>query len=425
MNPLFIVVVGLIFLLVSSVFRCFVASLLRAGFPSARVKKDYTYQPTVSVLLPCYNEGQTVYETIESISKSKYPNDRLEVIAQDDCSVDDSYQWMLKAQQDFTNIHIRVGRNPVNCGKARSVCNALQHSTADIIVSIDSDCIFHPDCVQELVACFSEPNMGAVGGRVGVRNVNQSTATMVQTFYYYLAFQLIKVPESLTRSITCISGCMFAIRRELLLKLEDRIRDRNWFGIQVNDGEDRFLTHQVLLEGYGTYINGDAQCWTNVPVTLSQLIKQQIRWRRSGIRDFFLTLKTLPQHVWKLHPNTVYSLVIPPLGSLLAMWLVFLAPFMNARFWIAPFMFLLYGAGAAIFDMVISKNNPEQRVSNPLRLMTYAVWRLGSILITVFALCTFDSSDWGTRAKTAPRAEPELEPEVARLGQPAFATQGD
>ena len=56
--------------------------------------------------MPCYNEGKTVYETIESISKSNYPNDKFEVIAQDDCSVDDSYEWMLKAQRDFTNIRI-------------------------------------------------------------------------------------------------------------------------------------------------------------------------------------------------------------------------------------------------------------------------------------------------------------------------------
>ncbi len=425
MNPFFMCFVAVLFLLVSSIFRCFLASILHWLLPGTRLTKDYTFQPTVSILLPCYNEGQTVYETIESISKSNYPNEKFEVIAQDDFSVDDSYQWMLKARKNFTNIKIRVGRNSINSGKARTVCNALQYSTSDVVISIDSDCIFHPDCIQELVSCFSEPNMGAVGGRVGVRNVNQSTATMVQTFYYYLAFQILKLPESATRSIGCISGCMFAIRRELLLKLEPRIRNRNWFGIQVNDGEDRFLTHQVLLEGYGTYINNDAQCWTNVPVTLSQLIKQQIRWRRSGIRDFFLTLKTLPQHVWKLHPNALYTLVVPPLATLLAVGTVFLAPFTDAGFWLAPLMFILYAAGAAIFDVAIRKQNPEQRVSNPLRLATYAAWRLGSLLLTVLAICTFDSSDWGTRAKKV--TPPALQPKPQGLSglPPELATTGD
>jgi cellulose synthase/poly-beta-1,6-N-acetylglucosamine synthase-like glycosyltransferase len=420
MDPSLVCFLALLTLLVSTVLRCFLASIWQWAVPSVRVTRDYTYQPTVSILLPCYNEGHVVYETIQSISKSDYPNDKFEVIAQDDCSVDDSYEWMLKAQQDFRNISVRVNRNSSNMGKARTVCHALHQSTAEVVISIDSDCIFKANCIQELVACLSEPKMGAVGGRVGVRNVNDSTATMVQTFYYYFAFQLLKLPESLTRSVTCISGCLFAIRRDLFLTLEPIIQNRNWFGIPVNDGEDRFLTHQVLLAGFGTYINNDAQCWTNVPVTLPQLIKQQIRWRRSGTRDFFLTLKTLPKHVWTLHPNTVFTLVVPTLASFMTVGLLFMAPFTDAGFWLAPFMFIMYGAGAAIFDALIRRHNPEQRVLDPLRLATYAVWRLGSIVITVLALCTFETSDWGTRAKTVVQPEPELEPQ-GLFARPAFS----
>jgi len=39
---------------------------------------------------------------------------------------------------------------------------------------IDSDCIFDPDAIRELTACFAEPRIGSVGGRVGVRNPNDS-----------------------------------------------------------------------------------------------------------------------------------------------------------------------------------------------------------------------------------------------------------
>src|ERR1039458_1258674 len=119
---------------------------------------------------------------------------------------------MLKAQRDFSNIKVRVGRNTVNSGKARTVCNALQHSTAELMISIDSDCIFHPEAIRELAACFSEPKIGSVGGRVGVRNPNENAITAIQTFIYYAAFQVYKVPENWTRSIGCISGCLFAIR---------------------------------------------------------------------------------------------------------------------------------------------------------------------------------------------------------------------
>lgn len=267
MAPVLVWLILVLCLLISLLKYTF-ALILKWSVAGATVRKDYTYQPTVSVLMPCFNEGKTVFETIESISKSNYPNYKFEVIAQDDCSVDDSYEWMLKAQRDFSNIQVRVGRNIVNCGKARTVCNALQHSTAELIISIDSDCIFHPEAIRELAACFSEPMIGSVGGRVGVRNPNENAITAIQTFIYYAAFQVYKVPENWTRSIGCISGCLFAIRRELLLEIEPKIRSRHWFGIPVNQGEDRFLTHQTLLRGYGTYINNDALCWTTVPSKL-------------------------------------------------------------------------------------------------------------------------------------------------------------
>jgi Glycosyl transferase family 2 len=84
--------------LVISVVKYVMGIILKISFPSA-IKKDYTYQPAVSVLMPCFNEGKTVYETIASIAKCNYPAHKFEVIAQDDCSVDDSYEWMLKARQ--------------------------------------------------------------------------------------------------------------------------------------------------------------------------------------------------------------------------------------------------------------------------------------------------------------------------------------
>jgi cellulose synthase/poly-beta-1,6-N-acetylglucosamine synthase-like glycosyltransferase len=399
MAPILLWLVMVLCLLISVV-KYVMGIILKISFPSAKVQKNYSYRPTVSVLMPCYNEGKTVYETIESISKSNYPSELFEVIAQDDCSVDDSYKWLLKAQQDFTNIRIRTGRNGVNSGKARTVCNALELSTAEIIISIDSDCIFHPDAIQELTSCFSEPRIGSVGGRVGVRNPNDSAITAIQAIIYYSAFQLYKVPENWTRSVCCISGCLFAFRRELLLEIEPAIRARNWFGIPVNQGEDRFLTHQTLLRGYGTYINNDALCWTTVPSTLSVLFKQQLRWRRSIVRDFFYTLRTLPQHVWKLHPNTVFTLVLTPLGALVAFLVVVTALSSDPLAWAGPAPLITALGIGAVLTWVIKKYSAREALSHPLVFGAYVAWSMvSSLLLTPLALFTMDSADWGTRTK--------------------------
>ncbi len=386
--------------LLITIFKYTLGAILKWSVSGAKIRKDFGFQPTVSVILPCYNEGRAVYEAIGSISGSDYPNDRFEIIAQDDCSVDDSFQWMLRAQRDFTNIRITVGRNTVNSGKARTVCNGLERSSAEIVISVDSDCVFDPQAIRELTACFCEPSIGGVGGRVGVRNPNEGTITAIQTFIYYAAFHLYKVPENWTRSVGCISGCLFAVRRELLLRIEPVVRERNWFGIPVNQGEDRFMTHLILLEGYGTYINNDALCFTTVPVTLAELFKQQLRWRQSILRDLFFTLRTLPQHVFKLHPNAVLHLILTPLGAVIAFLMAVTMLIHDPMAWAGPQPLVVYLVIAALSSWAIKKYSAQETVKNPLVFGAYVAWWLVSnLFLTPLALCTLDSRDWGTRSK--------------------------
>jgi hyaluronan synthase len=390
----------LLLCLLITIVKYTLGAILKWSVPGAKVNRDYSYQPAVSVILPCYNEGKAVYEAIESLSQSNYPGYKFEVIAQDDCSVDDSYPWMLQAQRDFTNIRVIVGRNALNSGKARTVCNAMAHSSAEIIISVDSDCVFDPNAIRELAACFSEPRIGAVGGRVGVKNPNDGVITTIQTFLYYAAFHLYKVPENWTRSVGCISGCLFAIRRELLLKIEPAVRGRHWFGIPVNQGEDRYMTHLVLLEGYGTYLNNDALCWTTVPATLSELFKQQLRWRQSILRDLFFTLRTLPQHVFKLHPNAVLHLVLTPLGALVALLMAVTMLTSDPTSWAGPTPLVAYLVIALAISWAIKKYSAREAVRHPLAFGAYVAWWLVSnLFLTPLALCTLDSRDWGTRSK--------------------------
>jgi cellulose synthase/poly-beta-1,6-N-acetylglucosamine synthase-like glycosyltransferase len=381
--------------------------------------KDYDRQPTVSILLPCYNEGKTVYDTVESISKSNYPVEKFEIIARDDCSSDDSYDWLLQAQRDFTNIPISVAKNDQNSGKAHTVYAALKSSKAEIILSIDSDCIFHPDAIRELVACFADPKIGAVGGAVGVRNVNENLLTKGQTFVYYMSFHLIKMLETWSKSVTCISGCMFAIRRELMVSLDAAVMERSFLGIPVNDGEDRFLTHMVLLAGYGTIINTAAQCLTTVPNNFETLFKQQIRWQRSGVRDFIVTLKNLRAHLTKVHPMALYSQLLPTCAALAGVLLMILL--LNTgivSLAVAPIFFTFYGALAAVFHIIVCKRNPEQKINNPLSLLVFPVWIIAGRLIQILAIFTLDSRDWGTRVLVP---EPEPAPVIAApLRQPVF-----
>jgi hyaluronan synthase len=57
--------------------------------------------PTCTVIVPAYNEGRQVFETIQSIASSDYPVEKLSIIAVDDGSTDDTWHWIQSAVRAF------------------------------------------------------------------------------------------------------------------------------------------------------------------------------------------------------------------------------------------------------------------------------------------------------------------------------------
>jgi len=118
------------------------------------------------------------------------------------------------------------------------------------------------------------------------------------------------------------------------------------------------------------------------------------------IRDLFFTLRTLPQHVWKLHPNAVLTLVLTPLAPLVALLVVFTALSTDPMAWAGPAPLLMYLGIAAALGWAIRKYSVRETVNHPLAFGAYVAWSLvSSLFITTLALCTMDSRDWGTRSK--------------------------
>lgn len=378
---------------------------IRLTTRAARPPKDYSYVPRVSVLLPVYNEGAHVLDTIESILAADWPHDKLQIIAIDDCSTDDSYDYLLKAQAAHPSL-VQASKNPVNSGKHVTLTRALGKSSGDILICIDSDCIFDKNVIRELTACFGDPKVGAVGGHVGIANVNDNVFTLCQALIYFMAFQVGKMMQNVQGKMFCISGCLFAVRREIFQEVEYEVRNRNWFGVKVRDGEDRYMTHAILMRGWNTVLNPLAVCWTAAPAKLSQLFGQQVRWRRSGLRDLFWTLARLPAHFRILGTKALLSAILPEMFTVMwAMYLLTALPIMGVAQAVntvavafITFCSAFVVAALAYNHYVKSIAVGSQRVNNPVFAALAGAWFfMDSLLVTLLALCTFDVGAWGTR----------------------------
>ena len=351
------------------------------------------YEPTVTVVIPLFNEGPSIYDTIVSLTELEYPKHKLEVVVVDDCSTDDSYEWACKAAREHENV--RVLRNPYNMGKRMGINHAVRESTSEIILSVDSDVIVFPTALKELIARFTTPQIAAVGGRIHVSNPNQNWLTRLQTIKYYFGQEHLKNLERGLDSVLCLSGCLTAYRRHVLVELEPILENRNILGIPIKYGEDRFLTHQIVKHGYKTRMTMAAFCFTKAAPNLRAYFNQQLRWKRSNIVDFMLGLT----HAWRMHP----ILTIQYLSMLL---LVLVYPFIivthvqDGKFFeLAMFHVVLVGGLSLIYHFSPSVRSlpPWLRV-HPIAFLPMAVLMpVAYLLLTPLGLFTLDSSSWETR----------------------------
>ena len=107
----------------------------------------------VSVIMPSYNCGKFVRETIKSVQAQTYKN--WEIIFVDDCSSDDTL--IIVSEMSDLDDRIKIYRNDKNSGAAISRNNALREAKGRWIAFLDSDDLWEPDKLEKQVS-FMEAN---------------------------------------------------------------------------------------------------------------------------------------------------------------------------------------------------------------------------------------------------------------------------
>ncbi|HEX4419786.1 MAG TPA: glycosyltransferase [Kofleriaceae bacterium] len=374
---------------------------------AARATWDATvddYVPTVTVVIPLFNEGAGIAATLRSVLDASYPGDRLDVICVDDCSRDDSYAQACAVAAGAGG-RLTVVRNPQNLGKRRSIIDAVRRSTSEIIVSVDSDVVIDPAAIRQLVRRFTRPAIAAVGGWVDVRNKHDNWLTRMQTVKYWYAYFAMRNIEWALQRMLCLSGCLTAYRRAVLVELEPVLAGRALLGVPIKYGEDRFLTRQIVKAGYRTTITLDARCQTYVPATLATYFSQQLRWRRSNVIDYAGGLT----HVWRLHPLIAinyFAMFIVMIGYPIAVFRALAAH----RFLLGLCAHLVTLVGFGLYYRWRVRGWPaDQRVGALAFIPQALIMPVTYALLTPLALFTLDSSSWETRRHSG-------EPEAASRG---------
>ena len=241
--------------------------------------------PTCTVIVPAYNEGKQVWDTLMSLAGSEYPEGKLEILAIDDGSKDDTWYWMLQAKKKLGD-RLSIYQQPKNKGKRHALYRGFNLGKGEVFVTVDSDSVVKPDTLRNLVSPFVvNENCGAVAGNIKVLNNERALLPKMLNVSFVLSFEFVRSAESTLNSVLCTPGALAAYRRTAVFAcLEDWI-NQTFMGQPSDIGEDRAMTNMILKQGKHVLFQRNAYCYTNVPEQYKGLYKMFIRWGRSNVRE--------------------------------------------------------------------------------------------------------------------------------------------
>jgi len=205
--------------------------------------RDDSFLPTMSLLIPAYNEEAIIGAKIENALALDYPEGKLEIIVASES--DDGTDAIVRRYADRG---IGLVSSPVRRGKVANLGRAVPVSKGDILVFTDANAMFRPDALRKLARNFAGARVGAVSGRLVYTNPSGAAAAAGEGAYWGFEMML-KRASSRLGSLPGANGSLYALRRELYAPITERRGDDFELPIRVIiRGKDSILEPEAISE---------------------------------------------------------------------------------------------------------------------------------------------------------------------------------
>jgi hyaluronan synthase len=376
-----------------SAYRGSVLAAKSSEFAKGAPKTGGEYKPSVTFIVPCKNEEKVIGETIENCFRADYPREKIEVIAINDGSTDRTGERMKTLVSKYKNLTVIDWEE--NRGKKQAMAEGFRLAKGEIVIQLDSDSFIDPKTFRKIVEPFRNPEIGAVSAHTDPKNADRNFLTKMQAAYYFMSFRVLKAAESTFLTVFCCSGCASAYRKEIVLSVLNEWLEETFLGTPVPWGDDRALTSRILKAGYQTIYTNKVTAQTLVPEKFRQLVKQQIRWKKSWLVYAIYNSR----FIWKTQPFVAFTYFFPLVA------VTYLSPLMAGR----ALFFLPLARGvfpyyhivgilllAALFVAYYRSVAPENKY-----WAYYFPWAIFNLFflsfLTVYALLRINDRGWGTR----------------------------
>jgi cellulose synthase/poly-beta-1,6-N-acetylglucosamine synthase-like glycosyltransferase len=243
----------------------------------SRIKLRIKKFPLVTIIVPAYNEENTITETIKSVLNLDYPFDKLELIVVNDGSTDSTKKKMVGIINKNKERNI-IFIDQENQGKAKSLNNALEKAKGELFACLDADSIVDPKTLTKMVNFYQKnPNLVIATPAMRVKNPK----TLFQKFQRieYISSMFISRIMGHLDMIYVAPGPFSLYRTDIIKKLG---------GFDVgNLTEDQEIAYRVQKHNYSIRQCYNAYVYTNSPKNVKALYKQRNRWFKGSLLNIF------------------------------------------------------------------------------------------------------------------------------------------
>jgi biofilm PGA synthesis N-glycosyltransferase PgaC len=227
--------------------------------------------PPISILVPCYNEGENAEETLSNAAAVDYPE--FEVIAINDGSRDNTAEVLDRLAARIPAL--KVVHLAQNQGKATALNTGALLARHELLVCIDGDALLDPHTLRWIARAFRRGDVGGLAGNPRIRN-RTSLLGRLQVGEFASIIGLIRRAQTMYGRLFTVSGVICAFRKRAL-------HDAGWWSPRtITDDID--VTWRVQLAGWRVIFEPNAIVWILMPETLRGLWRQRLRWAEGGVQ---------------------------------------------------------------------------------------------------------------------------------------------
>ncbi len=220
--------------------------------------------PKISILMSIYNEELVIAQKIDSILKSEYPENNIEIIIGSDCSDDSSNQIVAEYSDKYS--FIKFFPFTTRQGKPNVINKIAQKAGGDILILTDANVMFDKKTIFELVRFFKDKKIGLVDSQMINNGLVKNGISIQESSYISREVKIKNNESNIWGTMMGPFGGCYAIRKELYKPVP-----KNFLV------DDFYINMMILEQGYKSINNTKAFVFEDVSNNLKDEFRRKIR----------------------------------------------------------------------------------------------------------------------------------------------------